>query len=118
MSNVRVELTRNDDDTWQASVNGAVVPLADYTIEPAGDGLVLVSLTVAADTVSVGRSPAGAPAPAAQERPKLSSVWGSSGPDPRDGIAGWRPESLGGQVAERAARSATEIMPGVRPVMP
>lgn len=99
MSNARVELTRNPDDTWQAAVDGATIPIVDYTVEPAEDGLVLVSLTVAADQVSAGRSPASDLVPV--EKPKLASVWQKPDRDPREGIAGWS-ERLGAQVAANA----------------
>lgn len=79
---------------WQATVNGGgPILLEAYAVEPADDGRVLVSLVVPADTVSVGRSPASTPAPAAAKKPTVG-VWGASGlPDPREKIPGWTPKS-------------------------
>lgn len=123
--NIRVELTRTPDDMWQASVNGAVIPLAGYLVEPDEDGRALVSLTVAADEVSVRRTPVAAPALVVQTAqasgtPAPRAVWGSPGRDPREDIPGWQPEKLGGQVAGNAQRASRvpEIMPGVRPIVP
>jgi hypothetical protein len=59
-SQLKVEINLGAD-VPVASVNGASFPVADYAVTYE-DGRVLVSLVVAADAVSVGRSPASIPA--------------------------------------------------------
>jgi hypothetical protein len=62
-----------------------------------------VSLVVAADQISVGRSPISTPTPDPDAKTKVRlPVWGDpKTPDPRLRIAGWEP-SLGAQVAADA----------------
>jgi hypothetical protein len=89
---------------WQVTVNDAItVPLVDFAVSPAeGDGQALVSLVVPADMVSVGRSPASAPAPAVDEKPLRVGTWGQAGvPDPREKIPGWCPDQPVRPRAER-----------------
>ena len=79
---------------WQATANGAAMPLDAFAVQPDDDGRVLVTLMVAADEVSVRRSPTVSPAPAvpAEKAKNQRAVWGQSGPDPREGLPGWAPE--------------------------
>lgn len=81
---------------WQAAVNGTAMPLTAFSVEPGEDGRVLVGLVVAADEVSVRRSPTLPPASGGTpEKPKNQrATWGQPGvPDPRASILGWMPES-------------------------
>lgn len=99
---------------WQATVNGTAMPLDAFAVEPDEDGRVLVTLVVAADEVSVRRSPAAPPAPAAApETPKSRRrVWGEPGTaDPREGIPGWNPEQTAQASPERLepAGSLTQV---------
>jgi hypothetical protein len=83
-------------DGWLARINGTVVPVVTYGIEPAAEGAqALVSLLILADSLTVGDSSTAAPepqvrpaAPVKNERP----MWGSAGqPDARERIPGWAP---------------------------
>lgn len=101
---------------WTATVNGTAMPVIDFAVQPddAG-GQALVSLVVAADMVSVGRSPASVPAPAtvpvspdrtaevtapvgtSSRGPR--STWGGAGKrDPRASIPGWEPAVSGSEA--------------------
>lgn len=94
--------------SWQVSINGgAAVPLADFAISPPeGESRALVSLVVPADAVSVGRSPASAPAPASEQARPLRTWGDPTIPDPRASIPGW--PGLGEQVANNANRILTD----------
>jgi hypothetical protein len=89
-----------------ARVNGAEFPIFGYEIASAEDGRVLATLVVEAASLSIGDPSQGTAAPvvrpAAPEKP-TKGTWGRPGPDPREGIPGWTPESsLGEQVAQNA----------------
>jgi hypothetical protein len=93
---------------WQVTIDGATFPVDGYAVEPES-GRVLVSLVVAADEVSVRRSPASTSAPAVPDQKTNLRVWGDPDlPDPRANMPGWpvaglsaRAE-LGEQIARRA----------------
>nr|WP_221374405.1 hypothetical protein [Actinoplanes polyasparticus] len=87
---------------WLARINGVEVPVLDYAVSPSESGVAL-NLVLPVDSLSIGdpslgQQPEASPATPDQPAP---SVWGASGkPDPRQNIAGWQPEKLGGQVAD------------------
>lgn len=60
---------------WSATIGGVAFPLAGCAVELEQDGRALVTLVVAADSVSVGRSSAAVSAPATKSRPHRS-YWG------------------------------------------
>lgn len=97
-----------DVTVWMARINGVEVPVDGYAVEHLYGPQVTVSLVISADSLSIGDPSLSSKAPhvraAAQEKPKNERrPWGSGGPDPREGIPGWRPEpSLGEQVAGNA----------------
>ncbi|MGX6605666.1 hypothetical protein ACWKSP_26560 [Micromonosporaceae bacterium Da 78-11] len=90
---------------WLARINGAEFPVYAFGVEQAADGTPMLSLAFVPDSLQIGESPvSGAPTVEAKQSP---SSWGAPGkPDPREGIAGWAPASLGEQVAGNAVRAA------------
>lgn len=72
---------------FDVSINGSVIAaqIAAYEVV-AGAGGTQVILTLAADSVTIGK-----PKPATEGH--TASVWGAAGkPDPRERIPGWTPE--------------------------
>lgn len=102
---LRVELVAHNDPDgsprWFAKLNGTEYPIEAYGVEPGQTGP-LLSLLFAPSSIQIGEpSPGEKPADPASEKPR--SVWGAPGrPDPREGIDGWTPEKLSGQVAANA----------------
>lgn len=102
---MRIHITPTQDG-YLADVNGTAIPVDGYVMEAAENGQTLVQLLVAADDVSVGRSPSPVPASAVtapttlaamEQAPKLRTWGDRSIPDPR--------EHLGLQVARNAEGS-------------
>lgn len=96
---------------YRLTVNGTElpVPVTAYEVIPTEDGPAL-TVTIPATRISIGDPSTGAETPplrnAAPDKPKQVGVWGSTGRDPREGLPGWRPESLGEQVAQQAEARA------------
>lgn len=106
------ELNTEQTLGWQATVNGAVIPLEAFDVRPDDDGQVLVSLMIAADEVSVRRTPIATPVPvtaAPAEKPKRSTWGDPTVPDPRAGILeafGSGQAPLGEQIDRNAEATA------------
>lgn len=97
---------------WVARVNGIEVLVDGYAIEQQDGPQVTVSLVISADSLAIGDPSLATEAPsvrlATPSTPnQRKAAWGDSRPDPRLGIAGWKPEpSLGEQVADNAREAA------------
>lgn len=111
---MHVELIRpvEDGELVSARINGAEpIPVLDYALTPAGEGGSLaLNLVLPIDSLTVGERPAADVAadcpslvrPVPVDEQKVTQVWGSPTPDPRESIPGWQPERLGEQVAQNA----------------
>ncbi len=92
---------------YRLTVNGVElpVPVTAYEVIPTEDGPAL-TVTIPATRISIGDPSASADTPplrnAMPDKPKQAAVWGSTGRDPREGLPGWRPESLGEQAEAQA----------------
>lgn len=76
---------------WTARIGGAEFPVEAFGVEPADNGGMLVSMVVAADSVSIGDPSSGSAAPEVRPVAPVRRGWGAPGPDPRAGIPGWTP---------------------------
>lgn len=101
------EIADTVQDGWLARINGTLVPVSDFGIGPIeGRGQALVSLLIPADSVSIGVQPS-AQQPAT---PEPRSTWGAPGkPDPREGIAGWKPPTSESLTVHLAPSAAAEV---------
>lgn len=80
---------------WMARIAGAEFRVEAFGVEPAADGgRAMVSLLVAADSVSIGDPSRGGDTPAVRSAVPERRGWGAPGPDPRAGIPGWQPAEV------------------------
>ncbi|GIM88752.1 hypothetical protein [Paractinoplanes toevensis] len=104
---VNVEVVRSDEGALTAAVNGAVVPLLDYelaTDEDTAEPLLKLLLAPSSFAVRNDAKANDLPVPSA---PKAHlKVWGAPDRDPREGLPGWPPPSIGEQVAANAEAGA------------
>lgn len=103
---VHIQPPAEEDQPAMATIGAESFPVAGYAIEPGDGGEVMVSLVFAPTSVAVGNPPVAPPVKTAAP----VQVWGSPGPDPRIGLAGFGPggasEALAAQIASNARRAA------------